>query len=341
MRVLIYQIPARWAGKTVEAFLRGGQGFSSRILSDLKKSDTGMLCNGTHIRSVDWLKEGDVLRLELPEETGNLVPSAIRVPIVYEDEDLIVFDKPAGMPCHPSRRYQQDTLANVYAAGWLEQHGTGAETPVFRPINRLDRNTTGLVITAKNPYAASKLGCRLPYPGKTGDSGAVEDGSRIEKMYLAIAAGRFEETEGEIERPIRRLNDRGTIRIVPEDGEGQYALTRYRVLSQGNGAALLQVQIKTGRTHQIRVHLSYIGHPLLGDDLYGGEQQLTQVQMLRCCQLSFCHPVSGAPVFLSVPFEPELARVSHAVGIPFEEAVCGMKKDLFTQTTPDAPEKFK
>ena len=122
MRVLTYRIPARWDGRTVEAFLRQGHGFSARILHDMKESPTGMLRDGEHIRSVDRLREGDVLRLELPEEEKEgLCPSEIRVPIIYEDEDIIVYDKPADMPSHPAKRYQQDTLANVYAADWLRK----------------------------------------------------------------------------------------------------------------------------------------------------------------------------------------------------------------------------
>lgn len=334
MRVLTYRISAQWDGRTVESFLREGQGFSSRILTDMKKSPTGMMCNGKHIRSVDQLSEGDDLRLELPEERGDLLPSKLSVPIVYEDEDIVVFDKPAGMPCHPAKRYQQDTLANVYAARWLEQYGTEVGSPVFRPVNRLDRNTTGLVIAAKNPYAASQLGGQVQYHHgtKRSEISHPEKGlQQIEKTYLAIAAGYFDEESGEIELPIRRLNEYSTVRIVSENGEGQYALTRYRVLVQAPTAALLQVQIRTGRTHQIRVHLSHIGHPLLGDELYGGDQTLTTVQMLRCCRLSFFHPVSGEALFLSSLFDSELKRVAVAAGISLEGVEARMKKDLFME----------
>ena len=331
MRVLTYRIPEAWEGRTVEAFLRQAHGFSARILHDMKESPTGMLRNGEHIRSVDRLREGDVLRLELPEEEKEgLCPSAIRVPVIYEDEDIIVYDKPADMPSHPAKRYQQDTLANVYAADWMRKNG-GEAAPIFRPVNRLDRNTTGLVIAAKHPYAASRLGGQVEYNrmlkrGETPSGKALQ----VEKMYLALASGVFDAPEGEIELPIRRLNEQSTVRIVPEDGSGQYALTRYRVLAQGEHAALLQVQIKTGRTHQIRVHFAHLGHPLLGDEVYGGDTSLVQVQMLRCCQLSFSHPVTDEAMVLRAPLSGEMERVALAHGISLADAEKRMLPDLFS-----------
>jgi len=330
MRILTYQIPEEWNGRTVEAFLKQRHGFSTRIIHDMKESPTGMLCNGEHIRSIDKLKTDDLLRLELPEEEKEgLCPSAKQVPVIYEDEDIIVYDKPADMPSHPAKRYQQDTLANVYAADWLRKNG-GEAAPIFRPVNRLDRNTTGLVIAAKHPYAASRLGGQVEYNRrmKRGEKPAGK-ALQIEKMYLALVSGTFAQLEGEIELPIRRLNEVSTVRIVPEDGNGQYALTRYRVLEQGETAALLQVQIKTGRTHQIRVHLSHLGHPLVGDELYGGDCTLANVQMLRCCQLSFRHPVSEEEMLLRAPLSPEIERVAAAYGISLENAIKDMKQELF------------
>lgn len=304
MRILTFTVTERWDNRTLEKFLREGEGFSSRGLAQMKKIPDGMLRNGEPVRSVDIIHTGDQLRLVLPEtETVSpLMPSSIPVDIVYQDEDLVVFDKPAGMPCHPSRRYQQDTLANVYAA--LEQGRE--ENVVFRPVNRLDRNTTGLVLAARNSYTASRLGGQGNDPGH-------ERGRQLEKRYLALVEGRLSPKRGKIEAPIGRLNQQSTIRLVAPDG--QYALTWYQVLRESPLASLVQVRLGTGRTHQIRVHFSYLGHPLVGDDLYGGAQEYASTQMLRCYYLSFLHPVSGERITLSRPYDPPFWEAAGRLGI--------------------------
>lgn len=327
LRILKYEISSKWAGSTIESFLRGEHGISSRILTQLKKSPTGIMRNGVHARTVDRLCLGDILRLELPEEEAPvLVPSDIPVEVVYEDEDILIFDKPAGMPCHPAKRYQQDTLANVFAAH-ARKNG---EAVVFRPVNRLDRNTTGLVIAAKNPYAASVLGEQVRHHGE------------MTKEYLAIAQGIFPPAlrQGRIEAPIRRLNERSTIRVVASEGEGQYAVTDYRVIAQGSNAAMVAVRLGTGRTHQIRVHFSYIGHPLLGDDLYGGEQSLAQFQMLRCYRIQLKHPVTGCLLSFVKPYEKELWRVAQAAGIALGGLEQGLQDLSFTESTDSLPNLF-
>lgn len=305
MRVYSYQIDELHSGWTVEAFLRAIH-YSSRVLTKLKKSPTGLLCNGVHIRTVDKLSPGDLLRLELEDEPGSEPPADLPVEIVYDDPDLLIYDKPAAMPCHPSQRHREDTLANVFANYCLER---GLTIP-FRQVNRLDKDTTGLTVIAKNEYVSSRLN------------------GRLEKEYLALTEGRFTQTEGVIDTPIRRLNEISTLRLVAKEGEegAQSALTRYQAVAWGKvdlgvhpGAAeahtLLRVWIATGRTHQIRVHCASIGHPLAGDDLYGGSLALTEQQMLRCYRIRFLHPVKGEWMEFSRPWEKELARVMGETGI--------------------------
>ncbi|MCI9455827.1 MAG: RluA family pseudouridine synthase [Oscillospiraceae bacterium] len=309
MRVYSYQIDEYHSGWTVEGFLRSVH-YSSRVLTKLKKSPTGLLCNGEHIRTVDKLSTGDVLRLELEDEPGSEPPIDLPVEIVYDDADLLIYDKPAAMPCHPSQRHREDTLANVFAYYCLERK----LTIPFRQVNRLDKDTTGLTVIAKNEYVSSLLN------------------GRLEKEYLALTEGKFTQPEGTIDAPIRRLNEISTLRLVAREGEegAQSAHTRYQAAAWGRvdqelhpGAAeshtLLRVWIATGRTHQIRVHCASIGHPLAGDDLYGGSLALTSQQMLRCYRIRFLHPVKGEWMEFSRPWEKELVRVMEETGI--EESV--------------------
>lgn len=306
MRVYTYQITDSFSGWTVESYLRHIH-YSSRVLTKLKKSPTGLLLNGEHIRTVDKISAGDILRLELADEIGSEPPSDLPAEIVYDDDDLLIYDKPALMPCHPSQRHRQDTLANVFAF-YCQLHGLAIP---FRQVNRLDKDTTGLTVIAKNEYVSSMLN------------------GKLEKEYLALTEGKFSVPEGVIDAPIRRLNEISTLRLPAKEGEegAQSAFTRYQAVAYGGvdlqkypdaptGHTLLRVWIATGRTHQIRVHCASIGHPLAGDDLYGGSLVLTSQQMLRCYRIRFRHPITGNWMEFSRPWEKELVRVMAETSIP-------------------------
>jgi len=306
MRVYTYEISETYSEWTVEAYLRHIH-YSSRVITKLKKSPTGLLLNGEHTRTIDKLRAGDILRLELADETGSEPPADLPAEIVYEDEDLLIYDKPASMPCHPSKRHRQDTLANVFAF-YCQAHGLNIP---FRQVNRLDKDTTGLTVIAKNEYVSSMLN------------------GKLEKEYLALTEGKFPEPEGIIDSPIRRLNEISTLRLTAKEGEegAQSAFTRYQAAAYGEvdlqrypdapaGHTLLRVWIATGRTHQIRVHCASIGHPLAGDDLYGGSLVLTSQQMLRCYRIRFRHPVTGEWMEFSRPWEKEFVRVMGETSIP-------------------------
>lgn len=293
MRHLEFRITAPFAGKKIEWFLRGDQGISHRVVIQLKKLPEGILLNGRHARTIDRLAEGDLLEINLPEEPRPMYVSQRAVEIAYEDDDLLVYNKPADMPCHMSGGHYNDTLANVYAAHCLEK---GETVTTFRPINRLDKDTTGGVVVAKNQIAAGKLW------------------KQVQKRYLALVEGRLEQEEGVIDLPILREVPYEMRRVV--DPDGQEAITQYRVLARGEGHTLVECILHTGRTHQIRVHFSYLGHPLAGDTFYGGSAALLERQALHCGWVSFPHPVTGEAIQLSLDMHNDMKWA-------LEKAGCG------------------
>ena len=243
-------------------------GFSRRIINRLKREPGHILLNGVHVRMVDPLHAGDLLTVILQEETSQIMPNPeLFVPVIYEDEDFILFDKPPFMPVHPSIAHHHDTLAN-YFAYYMEQKGIPS---VFRPINRLDANTTGLCLAAKNAFCAKQL------------SGSLQ------KEYTAVLTGEFPQDFGVIDAPIARMPGSIIKRMVAP--EGQKSVTEYQVLQRKNGYTLVLVRLHTGRTHQIRVHFSHLGYPLAGDDLYGGDMTGISRHALCCTRLWFSHPV--------------------------------------------------
>ncbi len=277
MRELIYTVSAAENGKTALAFLRG-KGFSQRMVIKLKHAG-GITRSGEILRTVDPVCEGDEVRVVM-EDGGALVPNPdLNAGIAYEDEDVLVFDKPPFMTVHPSVLHRDDTLGNLFAA--LHPDLT------FRPIHRLDMNTSGLCVCAKNRLAAA----RLP--------------ESAEKLYYAIVDG--EPGEGIIDLPIGRVE--GSIIQRQVSPNGQNALTEYSTVSTANGRSLLRIKLHTGRTHQIRVHFSHIGYPLCGDDMYGGDCSAITRQALHCGEVSFIHPVSGESVIVCSPIPEDMAAL--------------------------------
>lgn len=284
-RKLNYTIEKEFDGKRIMEYLRGKLHFSSRLVKLLKKQTDGIMLNSSHARTIDIISCGDVLEINIPDDEVPAQASEVTAPIVYADDDVIVFNKPAFMPVHPTRNHQGDTLANVYAA-YLAQKGLSA---AFRPINRLDRDTTGLVVCGINQYSASRL---------TGN---------IEKVYYAVACGRIE-GEGTIDAPIARCDERLITRMVSDDGDR--AVTHWTA-TQNNGdtETLLRITLETGRTHQIRVHFSHIGYPLVGDTMYGTADDRISRQALHCAQVEFVHPVSGEKIALKTDIPDDMKKL--------------------------------
>jgi len=275
-RVLIYEIAAEHTGMKIGDFLRK-TGYSRHVIIHLKKTENGILLNGEWAYVGQSLKEGDHLEIHIIEEESSeqIVPSELPLDIVYEDEDLLIINKPADMPIHPSINNYDNTLAN--ALMWYYQQK--GETFVYRCINRLDRDTTGLLIVAKNMLSG----------------GILSDMSKkreIHREYLAIAEGEVPQ-EGVIDAPIARKEESVIERCVDFE-RGDRAVTHYWRLDYRNGYSLVRLKLETGRTHQIRVHMKYLGHPLTGDYLYNPDYRILNHQALHSWKLAFRHPVTGA-----------------------------------------------
>lgn len=254
-------------GITLLDFLKKNN-FSRRVITKLKNNGK-LFVNGENRHTNFVLSENDTISLTLSDEKTLLPNAKLDVEIVYDDEDVVVFNKPCGMATHPSIRHYEDTLGNFFSAKY--------EGLSFRPINRLDRDTSGLCLCAKNQYSASQLS------------------SSFEKIYFAICEGIIS-CDGEIDAPIARMGESIIMREVRADG--QSAKTLYTVLEQTKSLTFLRIKLLTGRTHQIRVHFSHIGHPLCGDDMYGGGLELIQRQALHCGEIMFTHPITGEKIEL-------------------------------------------
>ena len=247
---------------TVEQALRR-RGVSKRLISKLKRAEGGITLGGAHARSIDPVQAGDILAISIDDLTSIEASGGLCVPVVYEDEHVIIFNKPHSMPVHPSIKHRHDTLGNYFA--YLLPGLT------FRPINRLDRDTSGLCAVAKNAFAAKNL----QYS--------------IEKTYTAAVCGEIE-SGGVIDLPIARERESIIRRCVREDGKR--AVTRYTPIASNEKYTLLEIHLDTGRTHQIRVHFSHIGFPLAGDDMYGGDMSDISRQSLHCSALELIHPIT-------------------------------------------------
>ena len=275
-------------GVSVEGYLRR-LGLSRHLLTVLKAAPDGLRVNGAHARTVDRMHAGDRLTLRVYETapSRNILPVAAALDIVFEDDDLFVVNKPAGMAVHPSQGNREGSVANALAYRY-QQRG---EPFVFRAIGRLDKNTSGLVLLAKNALSACLL------------AGQSERGE-LSRRYLAVCTGKLPEA-GCINAPIARAPGSVLLREVRPDGKR--AVTHFRRLRYENGYSLAEVCLETGRTHQIRVHFAHLGYPLPGDFLYNPDHALISRHALHAHALRLRQPVSGEALRFSVPLPPDLA----------------------------------
>lgn len=267
-RTIEYQITESAAGQKISGFLKA-KGYSEQNLVNLKKDETSIWLNGVCVHMNRFVEAGDVLRVTIREQDSSeqIRPVELAVQIVYEDDDLMVINKPAGMPIHPSRNNPDNSLGNALA--WLYQKR--GEPFVFRCINRLDRDTSGLTIVAKNMVSAAILGRMVQQKAQEGG---------IHREYLAIVDGILDEKDGTVSAPIARKESRNLERVV-DFACGERAITHYHVVEEYKSASLVSLVLETGRTHQIRVHMKYLGHPLLGDFLYHPGYAANQVDRVE------------------------------------------------------------
>ena len=284
-----YRMTEAERGMTVKHYLHHVLRLSGAQVTALKKDPLGILVNGAHVTVRCVLQPDDVLALADTDtdSSENIVPTEMPLQILYEDDAIIVCNKPPYMPTHPSHGHYTDTLANGLAALFVRR----GQPFVFRSCSRLDRDTSGVVTIAKTRAAAYHFQ-RAHVAGEVG------------KEYLAVLVGHLTPTEGEIGGCIKRMEDSVITRIVTED-DGASALTRYRVLAYGKAPdgrdlTLCAAQPITGRTHQLRVHFAHLGTPMLGDFLYGEEHDaLIGRQALHCRKTTFDHPTSGRRMTLT------------------------------------------
>lgn len=258
---------------TALTFLKKQCNVSSRMITRLKREKNGILRNGKLLRTIDLLQGGDEVVLNLPVDKSQIVPVKGQLEILYEDEHILAVNKPYNMPVHPTKIHQLDTLANI-VAGYSEEK---SEHYTFRAINRLDKDTSGIVLIAKDSYSAAKL-----FKG-------------IEKTYYAVCQGIINQ-KGTVNMPIKVKEGHTIERCVSSDGKP--SVTHYKPLMWGNNHTLLELKLETGRTHQIRCHMSSISHPLAGDDMYGGSLEFIKRQALHCGKVEFNHPVTNKQIII-------------------------------------------
>ncbi len=284
------------AGLYVKEVLQRRLRLSSRLTRKLKFSG-GVFLNGEPTPIKVRVKAGDLITVSYPEEQSYFEAYEYELHVPYEDADLLIVNKPAGMVVHPTKGCLDKTLANALVYR-MEQSGE-----VYKPrfVNRLDRDTSGLVIVGKNSHCQDFLTREM-------------DAGRVDKVYLAIACGGFGGvTAGTIDLPIAKDPNHTARRAVLPDGYP--SVTRFEVLGEACGYSLLRLRLETGRTHQIRVHMSYTGHTLLGDELYGGKSPLIGRQALHAYSLCFTHPVSGEKIYVRARLPEDMLSAARALDL--------------------------
>lgn len=285
--VFTHEVKEQWQGRTVRSLLNEEMGMARQVLTRLKRSGS-VLKNGLPCYLRDTVAQGDLLTIVLKEELEQEIePEDIPFDVVYEDEHLLAVNKPAGLVVHPTKGYMSGTLANAVIHHWSRQ----GKPYAFRPVHRLDRDTSGLVLIAKNPYVQEAL--------------TVQHHTREwTKKYLCLVTGVVPELEGRIDEPIARVGNGSRARIIST--EGKSAITLWELVETFTGASLVRAELVTGRTHQIRVHFAHIGHPLIGDDVYGSPSPLITRQALHAAEVRFTHPISRSIVHLNCPLPEDM-----------------------------------
>lgn len=290
-----YIIQAGDEESSIKELLRNKMSISSRLLRRLKVENRVYL-DGKNIRLYEKGEAGSKITLRLPEESSDFLPEDIPLDVIYEDEDLLALNKQAGIVVHPTKGHPTNTLTNGIMKYMLDRE----ESYKIRFINRLDLDTTGVVLVGKNSY------CQDDFTRQAACG-------TVEKKYLAVVKGIVEMDKGVIDQPIGKPAEDDIKRAVMAGGYP--SITHYEVVERfERGYTLLRLQLMTGRTHQIRVHLSHLGHPIAGDSLYGGPDELIDRQALHAEQLNFDHPIINKKILLAAPLPEDMSRLISAIG---------------------------
>ena len=265
MKTIRFTITEQLNNKTIKHILFNVLELSDKLVSDLKKGEC-IFVNDEKCTVRKEMKTGDIVKIAISEtEKSDILPVKGKLDILFEDDDIIAVNKPANMPTHPTKYHLTDTLANL-VCGYM------GNDFVFRAVNRLDKDTSGVVLIAKNRFSAEMLNRQIR-------------NKEIQKTYIAICCGVLDEN-GIIEGNIKKETERGIKRIVSPDG--QYAKTEFFSIKTKNNCTLVKLSPKTGRTHQLRVHMAHKGYPLYGDYIYGKEENSRT--LLHCSEMEFIHP---------------------------------------------------
>lgn len=293
MSMLEKKVSSDFEGRKIREFLRGDMGLSSRLINGAA-IDKRIFVNDIPVKKNHKIHEGDIIKVDLKKkESQNIEPEEMELDIVYEDDDIIVVNKKPYTVVHPTRSHQSGTLANGLTYYFRES----GQDCIVRLVSRLDRDTSGLIIIGKNQYAHMEL------------SKDMQE-NKISKRYIAIVHGELKEDEGTIDLPIYRPEVEGTLKRIIDD-RGQRSITHYKVLEKINGYSVVECLLETGRTHQIRVHLSHLGCPIVGDSLYGNEEDVNIIprQALHAYGLDFKSPRSKKELSLRAELPEDIKNL--------------------------------
>ena len=291
-RTLRYEITKEYNDFAIDKYLKA-QGYSSANITAIKKMPNNVVIRDEWVHMNHKLSVGDILTVNISEDSSSekIPPVKMDLDIVYEDEDIIVINKPAGLPIHPSLNHYEDSLANGLAYYYEDQN----KPFIFRCANRLDKNTSGLTVIAKHLVSANILSTMVK-------------NREFHREYYAIVRDNLEQSEGTIDAPIGRVDDSIITRCVDLE-HGERAVTHYKVIDYKNGHSLISIHLETGRTHQIRVHFKFIGHPLIGDHLYNPDFDYMQRQALHSHKISFVHPITKKAMEFIAPLPDDMQYV--------------------------------
>ena len=289
---MIFTVTKEHDGMTVLQILKNTVCLSGAMIKHIKFLDDGIVLNGERVTVRRIVREGDILELNTSDNivTSDISPCNLPLDIVYEDSELVIPDKPAFMPTHPSHGHYDDTVANALAYRYKDM----GDPYIFRPVNRLDRNTSGLLIVARNRISAGRLAKSMAE-------------KKINKKYIAVLDGVLTDDEGVIDTYMRRTAESIIVREVCGKEEGaDHALTRYKVLFRSEKNCVVLAEPITGRTHQLRVHFASLGCSITGDDLYGKECEYISRHALHATEISFPHPSNNELMRFSAPIHSDM-----------------------------------